>query len=105
MCWEGMIDLDKTTSKLYPVILIAIFIERPTPFLNEFLAAIYRQAYPKLKLHLFVHNNVEYHQDVVDKFVNKVGREYVSSKQISVNDAMNEVDARNLAMYVSEMHF
>ncbi|KAK1117502.1 hypothetical protein K0M31_016535 [Melipona bicolor] len=98
MCWEGMIELDTATPKSYPIILIAIFIERPTPFLNEFLAAIYRQAYPKSKLHLFVHNNVAYHQDVVDKFINKVGKEYVSSKQICVNDAMNEVDARNLAM-------
>lgn len=105
MCWEGMIELNKATPKSYPVVLIAIFIERPTPFLNEFLAAIYRQDYPKSKLHLFVHNTMMYHQDVVDKFINKVGKEYVSSKQISANDAMNEVDARNLAMYVSEMHF
>ncbi|XP_012246247.1 procollagen-lysine,2-oxoglutarate 5-dioxygenase [Bombus impatiens] len=98
MCWEETIELDRTTPESYPIILIAIFIERPTPFLTEFLSAIYQQAYPKSKLHLLIHNNVEYHQDVVDNFMKKVGREYNSSKQISVNDAMNEVDARNLAM-------
>ncbi|PBC29643.1 Procollagen-lysine,2-oxoglutarate 5-dioxygenase [Apis cerana cerana] len=98
MCWEGTIELNKTIPESYPIILIAIFIERPTPFLNEFLATIYQQDYPKSKLHLFVHNNVEYHQDVINSFMKNVGYEYNTSKLVSVNDAMNEVDARNLAM-------
>lgn len=100
MCWEGTIELNKTIPKSYPIILIAIFIERPTPFLNEFLTTIYQQDYPKSKLHLFVHNNVEYHQDVVNSFMKNFGYEYNTSKLVFVNDAMNEVDARNLAMYV-----
>ncbi|XP_006564743.1 procollagen-lysine,2-oxoglutarate 5-dioxygenase 3 isoform X1 [Apis mellifera] len=98
MCWEGTIELNKTIPESYPIILIAVFIERPTPFLNEFLATIYQQDYPKSKLHLFVHNNVEYHQDVINSFMKNVGYEYNTSKLVSVNDAMNEVDARNLAM-------
>ncbi|XP_018363864.1 PREDICTED: procollagen-lysine,2-oxoglutarate 5-dioxygenase 1 isoform X1 [Trachymyrmex cornetzi] len=97
-CWDQTIELDKMKPKTYPVILIAIFIERPTPFLEEFFRAIYRQYYPKSKLHLFVHNNVPYHEDVVDDFFEKIGQEYLSAKRILPSDDVSEVDARKLAM-------
>ncbi|XP_012135908.2 procollagen lysyl hydroxylase isoform X1 [Megachile rotundata] len=98
MCWEGTTELDKTLPETYPVILIAIFIERPTPFLEEFLLTIYEQAYPKSKLDLFIHNTVEYHQDVVNDFIKKFGKEYRSNKQVLPKDSISEADARNLAM-------
>ncbi|XP_054009537.1 procollagen-lysine,2-oxoglutarate 5-dioxygenase [Hylaeus anthracinus] len=98
MCWEGTTELNKTQPETYPILLVAIFIEQPTPFLEEFLAAILRQSYPKSKLHLFIHNNVEYHQAVVDKFMKKFGNEYKSSKQILASDTISEVDARILSM-------
>jgi hypothetical protein len=44
--------------KSYPAVLIAVFIEQPTPFLEEFLEKLYHIEYPKEKLHLFVHNSV-----------------------------------------------
>jgi len=48
-----MLQLDS-----YPTVLVAVFIEQPTPFLEEFLDKIYHTEYPKQKLHLFVHNSV-----------------------------------------------
>jgi len=42
----------------YPTVLVAVFIEQPTPFLEEFLDKIYHIEYPMQKLHLFVHNSV-----------------------------------------------
>lgn len=103
MCQDGTIELDKTLPDTHPVLLIAVFIERPTPFLNEFFENIYEQRYPKAKLHLFVRNNVEYHQNTVDSFVKKVGKEYRSVKEIRASDHVTEVDARNLAMYVPDI--
>ncbi|XP_028049149.1 procollagen-lysine,2-oxoglutarate 5-dioxygenase isoform X2 [Monomorium pharaonis] len=97
-CWDRTIELDKTKPETYPVILIAVFVERPTPFLEEFFQAIYRQFYPKSKLHLFVHNNVPYHEDVVSDFFERFSREYLSAKQILPSDSVSEVDARKLAM-------
>jgi hypothetical protein len=44
--------------KGYPVVLVAVFIEQPTPFLEEFLEKLYNIEYPREKLHLFVHNSV-----------------------------------------------
>ncbi|XP_078044009.1 procollagen lysyl hydroxylase isoform X5 [Augochlora pura] len=98
MCWEGTVELNEAIPETYPVLVIAIFIERPTPFLEEFFGLIYNQAYPKSKLHLFVHNNVEYHQPIVNEFMRKHAKEYRSNKQILASDSVNEVDARNLAM-------
>jgi hypothetical protein len=42
----------------FPTVLIAVFIEQPTPFIEEFLHKMYHIEYPKEKLHLFVHNSV-----------------------------------------------
>jgi hypothetical protein len=44
--------------KSYPTVLIAVFIEQPTPFMEEFLDKLYHIEYPREKLHLFVHNSV-----------------------------------------------
>jgi hypothetical protein len=44
--------------KSYPTVLVAVFIEQPTPFLEEFLEKLYHTEYPKEKLHLFVQNSV-----------------------------------------------
>ncbi|XP_043260024.1 procollagen-lysine,2-oxoglutarate 5-dioxygenase isoform X1 [Colletes gigas] len=97
-CWEGTIELNKTQPETYPTILVAIFIEQPTPFLEEFLTKIYRQIYPKSKLHLFLHNTVEYHEPIVDKFMKKFERVYNSSKRIRPSDGISEANARNLSM-------
>ncbi|XP_076180900.1 procollagen lysyl hydroxylase isoform X1 [Ptiloglossa arizonensis] len=97
-CLDETIELDKTMPETYPVILIAIFIERPTPFLEEFLTTIYKQAYPKSKLHLIIHNAVEYHQPIVDKFMKKFGKKYNSSNQIHASESVTEVWVRNLTM-------
>lgn len=97
-CWDRTVELDKTRPDTYPVILIAIFIVRPTPFLEEFLQTIRRQTYPKSKLHLFIHNNVPYHESVVQDFYEKVSQQYLSAKQILASDEIDEVNARKLAM-------
>ena len=97
-CWDDAIELPKTKSETYPIILIAIFIEKPMPFLEEFFEKIYSQTYPKSKLHLFIHNYVPYHKEIVDKFIEKHGDEYKSVKKILPDDGIDEVAARNLAM-------
>ncbi|XP_014472797.1 PREDICTED: procollagen-lysine,2-oxoglutarate 5-dioxygenase 3 [Dinoponera quadriceps] len=97
-CWDRTVELDKTKPEAHPVILIAVFVERPTPFLEEFFDAIYRQSYPKSRLHLFIHNAVPYHESVVSGFYEKFSREYVSAEHISADQAADEVHARKLAM-------
>jgi procollagen-lysine,2-oxoglutarate 5-dioxygenase, invertebrate len=37
-----------------------VFIEQPTPFLDEFFQKLLNLEYPKDKIHLFIHNAVNY---------------------------------------------
>ncbi|XP_033223663.1 procollagen-lysine,2-oxoglutarate 5-dioxygenase-like [Belonocnema kinseyi] len=97
-CWDDPIELSKNKPETYPVILIAIFIEKPMPFLEEFFEKIYTQTYLKSKLHIFIYNYVSYHKDVVDNFIEKHGDEYESVKKVVPDDGIDEVTARNLAM-------
>ena len=41
-----------------PELLLAIFVEQPTPFFMEFLEKIAALNYPRNKVSLFVHNQV-----------------------------------------------
>ena len=99
-CWDDTIDLPKDKMETWPTILIALFVDRPTPFVEEFLEKIYLQSYPKSKLHLFIYNNVPYHEKVIlTDFVAKYASEYKSVKQILPNDGIEVATARSLAMY------
>ncbi|KAK2583072.1 hypothetical protein KPH14_009104 [Odynerus spinipes] len=97
-CWDGVIELDSTKPETYPIILIAIFIEIPVPFIEESLLSVYRQNYPKSRLHLFIYNKVPYHERTVQEFVETIADEYLSVKQITSSDEIDEAHARDLAM-------
>lgn len=51
--------------------VIAIFIEKPTPFLEEFFARTAGLDYPKDKIDLFIHNSEDYHVSDVEDFIGK----------------------------------
>lgn len=68
------------------------------PFLAEYFDLIAAVDYPKSKLHLFVHNAVEYHADVVNAFIDNIASQYASIKTILPSDNVAEHDARELAV-------
>ncbi|XP_021950567.1 procollagen-lysine,2-oxoglutarate 5-dioxygenase 1 [Folsomia candida] len=97
-CWDEMTTLaDIKEDDLKPV-LIGVFIERPTPFLEEFLHKITLLDYPKKKVHFFLHNNVEYHSKLVNEFIANYTKTYASFKKIIPEDKTKEWHARNLAV-------
>lgn len=55
-CKYGEIDL--ANFKELPIVLMGIFIEYPTPFMEEQLEKVYKIDYPKNRMHLFIHNAV-----------------------------------------------
>lgn len=57
-CRRGQVNLEEEQAHNMPVVMMSLFIEQPTPFLEEFLQKIYEILYPKHKIHLFVHNQV-----------------------------------------------
>ncbi|KAJ0183831.1 hypothetical protein K1T71_000254 [Dendrolimus kikuchii] len=80
-----------------PTVMIAVFIEQATPFLEEFLEQILETDYPKHKIHLFLRNNVEYHEALVDEFFQAHSKDYATAKRIKPSDFISESEARNLA--------
>lgn len=95
-CLEN--NISEENQKSFTV-LIALFVEFPTPFLEEFLDKILSLNYPKNKIHLFVHNNIEYHAKLIDTFLEHAGNEkFISVKGLNFKDGISEATARELAV-------
>ncbi|KAH9376854.1 hypothetical protein HPB48_009762 [Haemaphysalis longicornis] len=97
VCFDTFSLSDKEAAEL-PRVLLAVFVEQPVPFLREALMKVYRLNYPRDKIHLFVHNAVEFHEAEVNKFVEEQGPSYRSVKYLDVFEAKKEWHARNLAL-------
>ncbi|XP_019873641.2 procollagen-lysine,2-oxoglutarate 5-dioxygenase isoform X2 [Aethina tumida] len=97
-CKRHVLNLQDVADEKLPVVLIGIFIETNTPFLEEFFDKVYNLEYPKNKLHLFIHNSMDYHANLVAEFVEKHGAEYSSVKQIKPEDGTTEHTARDLSL-------
>uniref|UniRef100_A0A146LKA1 procollagen-lysine 5-dioxygenase n=1 Tax=Lygus hesperus TaxID=30085 RepID=A0A146LKA1_LYGHE len=82
----------------FPLIMMAIFIPWNTPFLGEFFEKIENLTYPKNRMMLFIYNNMAYHDELVDTFIEENAGQYLSHKQIASKDNTPESHARNLAV-------
>lgn len=90
--------LKKRKPEEIPYVLIGIFIERVTPFLMEFFDDIAALKYPKSKLGLYIHNAIDYHEDLVNKFI-ATARESKYAHVIKLpNTGYMEPKARELGM-------
>ena len=68
-CWEENVVFD--SFKEVPHLVIAIFIEKPIPFLEEFFYRVAELDYPKDKTDLFIHTSEEFHVSDVEDFLRK----------------------------------
>ena len=75
--------------------MVAIFIQKPTPFIEEFFDKIANLEYDKEKIALFIHNNVEYHEEDVDSFLEDHKSKYISVDVLNPKDSVKEWHARN----------
>ena len=100
-CLRDTIDLkilDKT-----PLVLMAVFIEELTPFMDEFWDKLVKLDYDKTLIHLFIYNSVEYHEKHAAEFV-KFWREsnelstYHSIEYVSDMDGVSVTEGRNQAL-------
>ena len=95
-CWEERLQLENTVE--LPKVLIAIFLQKPTPFMEEFWQKIVGLAYDKASIDLFIHNNVEFHKTEVANFVNDHTEAYHSVEVVGHEEEMGEWQARNRAV-------
>ncbi|XP_041071637.1 procollagen-lysine,2-oxoglutarate 5-dioxygenase 2 isoform X1 [Carcharodon carcharias] len=95
VCDEDLLDL--STLGEYPSVTVGIFIERPTPFLPEFLERLLTLDYPRDKLTYFIHNKEVYHEKHLHKFWEKHNGE-LQVKFVGPEEILSEGDARNMGM-------
>ncbi|VVC41556.1 Hypothetical protein CINCED_3A018714 [Cinara cedri] len=75
-CQDNTINLSAYKKDDYPTVLISVFVDKPTPFFDEFLEKIENIDYPKSRLFLSITTLVDYHKDHVKKFISRVGDKY-----------------------------
>ncbi|KAL0277165.1 UNVERIFIED_CONTAM: hypothetical protein PYX00_004535 [Menopon gallinae] len=97
-CKEDVFSLSDRERSEFPKVFLALFVAKPTPFIEDFFRKIRALDYPKDKINLFVYNNAMYHENVVEEFVSNFGQKYRSVKQIKATDEIVESHAKTLAI-------
>ncbi|KAL4221290.1 Procollagen-lysine [Mactra antiquata] len=97
-CNEDTVSLEGLQEEDYPSVLLGIFIETSTPFLREALQYIAELDYPKQKVDLLLHNNIENHEKDVEPFLKQYASKYKSVNAFKPSDNIPESAARNWAM-------
>ncbi|KAK3866303.1 hypothetical protein Pcinc_028164 [Petrolisthes cinctipes] len=98
-CIEDKKDISALKKDDYPVVLLAVFVEKPVPFLEEMLEKVANLSYPKQRMDLLVHNQVELHKELVSNWVEAQESAGYRSVQQQPYD-LKEWHARNNAVDV-----
>ncbi|XP_071545280.1 procollagen-lysine,2-oxoglutarate 5-dioxygenase 1-like isoform X2 [Panulirus ornatus] len=97
-CWENMIDIEEKVEEELPKVTLAIFVEKATPFMEEFLEKIDDMEYPPSRMDLFIHNAAEYHEKMINEWVEEIGEDFASVKLLKHSDNIKEWHARKAAL-------
>uniref|UniRef100_A0A665VVQ9 Procollagen-lysine,2-oxoglutarate 5-dioxygenase 1 n=1 Tax=Echeneis naucrates TaxID=173247 RepID=A0A665VVQ9_ECHNA len=80
----------------YPLVMIGIFIQQPTPFVTVFFERLLNQQYPKNRLQLFIYNKEAHHDQQVSSFLQEHRHLYHNVKFIESTEDMDGTASRNL---------
>lgn len=97
-CDDDLIYLEDTADKDMPLVYVAVFIEKPTPFMEEFLDRLATMNYPLTRIRLFIHNNVVYHERHIHSFWEKHKALFPESVLIGPEEDLPEDKARTIAV-------
>lgn len=102
-CTDDTFSLDSHKEEEYPKILMGVFIEKPTPFIPEFLRRIMLQDYPKKHIDLLIHNVVPYHTpQITDWLTDEIKKQFNSVTVLQPEDNLAEYQARNQAIKICQ---
>jgi len=99
VCEEAEVKTRSLAGSSLPKVLLAIFVERPTPFLPQFFNRIAAQQYSKKSIDIFIHFKDEYHTKHVDTFNEKFGKLYNSILIVRPDSKIPEQQARESAFH------
>ncbi|MEQ2273888.1 hypothetical protein XENORESO_010468 [Xenotaenia resolanae] len=100
VCQENLRSLSSLKESEYPLVVIGIFIQQPTPFVTVFFENLLQLQYPKNRLKLFIFNQEPHHEHQVSSFLQDHGSLYQEVKSIRPEEEMDGAAARDLALSV-----
>lgn len=98
VCDDDLLYLNDVPDEELPKVLIAVFIEQPTPFIEEFLERLTTINYPHTRLRLFLHNNVVYHEQHVQRFWNQHRSLFSDVRIVGPEENLHQSQARTMAV-------
>ncbi|KAA0706473.1 Procollagen-lysine,2-oxoglutarate 5-dioxygenase 3 [Triplophysa tibetana] len=98
VCDDDLLDLSRLSEEEMPLVHIAVFIQQPTPFLQEFLERLATLNYPHTRLRLFIHNNVVYHEQHVERFWSRHRSLFPGAKIVGPEENLRQDQARTMAV-------
>ncbi|XP_028266403.1 procollagen-lysine,2-oxoglutarate 5-dioxygenase 1 [Parambassis ranga] len=96
VCHEGLHSLTALKDSEYPLVVIGVFIQQPTPFVTVFFERLLKLQYPKNRLKLFIYNQEAHHERQVSSFLQDHGSFYRDVKVFGPAEKMDGADSRNL---------
>ncbi|XP_072334276.1 procollagen-lysine,2-oxoglutarate 5-dioxygenase 1 isoform X1 [Scyliorhinus torazame] len=97
-CEKDTISLEGKKDSEFPTVLIGIFIEQLTPFVENFFERLVNLNFPKKQLRIFIHNTQTHHEQHVWEFIKQYGDGYQSVKAVGPNEEIATADARNMGI-------
>lgn len=98
ICDDDLLLFNDVPDEEMPIIHIGVFIEQPTPFMEEFLERLATLNYPHTRLRLFIHNNVVYHERHIEQFWARHRSLFPSATIVGPEENMGQAEARTLAV-------
>lgn len=98
VCHEDLRSLTALQENEYPLVVIGIFIQQPTPFVTVFFERLLKLQHPKNKIKLFIFNKEAHHQRQVLSFLKDYGSLYENVTVIEPEEEMDGAASRNLGL-------
>ncbi|XP_062239522.1 multifunctional procollagen lysine hydroxylase and glycosyltransferase LH3 [Platichthys flesus] len=97
-CDDDLLFYNDVPDDEMPLVHVAVFIEHATPFMEEFLDRLTTLNYPKAKIHLFIHNNVVYHERHIQRFWERHRSLFPNARLVGPEENLQEDKARTMAV-------
>ncbi|XP_053271808.1 multifunctional procollagen lysine hydroxylase and glycosyltransferase LH3 [Pleuronectes platessa] len=97
-CDDDLLFYNDVPDDEMPLVHFAVFIEHATPFMEEFLDRLTTLNYPKEKIHLFIHNNVVYHERHIQRFWERHRSLFPNARLVGPEENLQEDKARTMAV-------
>uniref|UniRef100_A0A1A7ZXM2 Procollagen-lysine 1, 2-oxoglutarate 5-dioxygenase 1a n=1 Tax=Nothobranchius furzeri TaxID=105023 RepID=A0A1A7ZXM2_NOTFU len=97
VCHQNLRSLSALKESEFPLVVIGIFIQQPTPFVSVFFERLLKLQYPKNRLRLFIYNQEPHHEGQVSSFLQDHGSLYQDFKSVGPEEEMDAPASRDLA--------